>query len=75
MDGKRISLNFQDIHVRAVLQLVAEFTGINIVVSDTVTGNISLRLHDVPWEQALDTILNIQGLDKRQIGNVIGVTH
>lgn len=70
-DGKRISLNFQDIHVRAVLQLVAEFTGINIVVSDTVTGNISLRLHDVPWEQALDTILNIQGLDKRQIGNVI----
>ncbi len=69
--GKRISLNFQDIQVRAVLQLLADFTGVNLVVSDAVTGNITLRLNDVPWDQALDIILTTQGLDKRQAGNVI----
>ncbi len=69
--GKRISLNFQDIQVRAVLQLLADFTGENIVVSDAVTGNITLRLNDVPWDQALDIILTTQGLDKRQLGNVM----
>ena len=69
--GKRISLNFQDIQVRAVLQLLADFTGVNIVVSDAVTGNITLRLNDVPWDQALDIILTTQGLDKRQLGNVM----
>lgn len=70
-DGKRISLNFQDIQVRAVLQLLAEFTGINIVVSNRVEGNITLRLNEVPWDQALNIILTTQGLDKRQVGNVI----
>ena len=69
--GKRISLNFQDIPVRAVLQLLADFTGINIVVSDGVVGNITLRLNDVPWDQALDIILTTQSLDKRQVGNVV----
>ncbi len=69
--GKRISLNFQEIQVRAVLQLLADFTGINIVVSDAVSGSITLRLNDVPWDQALDIILTTQGLDKRQLGNVI----
>lgn len=69
--GKRISLNFQDIQLRAVLQLLADFTGVNIVVSDAVSGNITLRLNDVPWDQALDIILTTQGLDKRQVGNVI----
>lgn len=69
--GKRISLNFQDIQIRAVLQLLAEFTGINMVVSNEVTGNITLRLNDVPWDQALDIILTTQNLDKRQVGNVI----
>ncbi len=67
----RISLNFQDIQVRAVLQLIADFTGINIVVSEAVKGSITLHLHDVPWEHALQTILTLQGLDKRQVGNVI----
>ena len=69
--GKRISLNFQDIPLRSVLQLLADFTGVNIVVSDAVTGNITLRLNDVPWDQALDIILTTQGLDKRQMGNVM----
>lgn len=69
--GKRISLNFQNIPIRSVLQVLADFTGVNIVVSDTVTGNITLRLNDVPWDQALDIILSTQGLDKRQTGNVI----
>jgi type IV pilus assembly protein PilQ len=69
--GKRISLNFQDISVRAVLQLLADFTGVNIVVSDAVQGNITLRLNDLPWDQALDIILTTQGLEKRQVGNVI----
>lgn len=69
--GKHISLNFQNISIRAVLQLIAEFTHINIVVSDKVQGNITLQLHDIPWDQALDIILTTQGLDKRQTGNVI----
>jgi len=69
--GKRISLNFQDIQLRAVLQLLADFTGVNVVVSDKVAGNITLRLNDVPWDQALDIILTTQGLEKRQVGNVI----
>lgn len=69
--GKRISLNFQDIQVRAVLQLLADFTQVNIVVSDAVVGNITLRLNNVPWDQALDIILSTQGLGKRQMGNVI----
>ena len=70
-DGKLISLNFQDIQVRSVLQLLADFTGINIVVSDAVKGNISLRLNDVPWDEALDIILTTQNLAKRKIGKVI----
>lgn len=69
--GKRISLNFQEIPLRAVLQLLADFTSLNIVVSDKVNGNITLRLNDVPWDQALDIILSTQGLSKRQVGNVI----
>lgn len=69
--GKRISLNFQNISVRAVLQLLADFTGINMVVSDNVKGDITLRLNDIPWDQALDIILTTQGLDKRQTGNVM----
>lgn len=69
--GKRISFNFQDIPVRSVLQLIADFTGMNIVVSDKVTGSMTLRLNEVPWDQALDIILTTQGLDKRQQGNVM----
>ncbi|MCW5588963.1 MAG: type IV pilus secretin PilQ family protein [Legionellales bacterium] len=69
--GERISLNFQNIPVRSVLQLLAEFTGLNVVVSDTVNGNITLRLKDVPWDQALDIILKTQGLAERRMGNVI----
>ena len=69
--GKRLSLNFQDISVRAVLQLLAEFTGINIVASDSVKGNITLRLNDVPWDEALAIILTTQGLSKKQVGNVL----
>ncbi len=68
--GKRISLDFQDIKVRAVLQLLAEFTQTNIVVSDAVTGSVTLHLSEVPWDQALDIILKTQGLDKRTVGNV-----
>lgn len=69
--GRRISLNFQNISIRAVLQLLADFTGINIVVSDKVQGNITLRLNNIPWDQALDIILTTQGLAKRQTGNVM----
>ncbi|MFO7859359.1 MAG: secretin N-terminal domain-containing protein, partial [Ectothiorhodospiraceae bacterium] len=69
--GERLSLSFQDIEVRSVLQLIGDFTGLNMVVSDDVTGNITLRLQDVPWDQALDIILTTQGLDKRRNGNVI----
>ncbi len=69
--GELLSLNFQDIEVRAVLQILADFTGLNVVVSDTVTGNLTLRLQNVPWDQALDIILDTKGLTKRQSGNVI----
>ncbi len=71
--GERLSLNFQDIEVRSVLQLLADFTDLNIVVSDTVTGNITLRLNNVPWDQALDIVLTVRDLDKRMSGNVIYV--
>lgn len=71
--GERLSLNFQDIEVRSVLQLLADFTDLNIVVSDTVGGNITLRLNNVPWDQALDIILRARGLDKRMDGNVLYV--
>ncbi|WP_462328547.1 type IV pilus secretin PilQ [Thiohalocapsa halophila] len=72
-EGDRLSLNFQDIEVRAVLQLLADFTGLNLVASDTVRGNITLRLKNVPWDQALDIILKTKGLSMRQTGNVIMV--
>jgi type IV pilus assembly protein PilQ len=69
--GERLSLNFQDIEVRSVLQLLADFTGLNLVVSDSVVGNLTLRLKNVPWDQAMDIILKTKGLDKRKAGNVI----
>ncbi len=69
--GERLSLNFQNIDVRAVLQLIADFTGLNLVTSDTVEGNLTLRLKNVPWDQALDIILKTKGLGKRRQGNVI----
>jgi len=69
--GEKLSLNFQDIEVRAVLQLIADFTGLNMVASDTVQGNLTLRLKNVPWDQALEIILKTKGLDMRQDGNVI----
>lgn len=71
--GKKISLDFQDIEVRRVLQLLADFTGINMVTADSVQGNITLRLKDVPWDQALDIILKTKNLDKRRNGNVIWI--
>ena len=71
--GDRLSLNFQDIEVRAVLQLIAEFTGFNVVVADTVAGSVTLRLNNVPWDQAMDIILQSKGLAMRQEGNVIMV--
>ncbi|MDZ7783135.1 MAG: type IV pilus secretin PilQ family protein [Halioglobus sp.] len=71
--GDRISLNFQDIEVRAVLQLIADFTDLNLVASDTVSGRITLRLQNVPWDQALELVLKTKGLDKRQVGNVLMV--
>lgn len=71
--GEKLSLNFQDIEVRSVLQLIADFTGLNLVASDTVSGNITLRLENVPWDQALDIVLKAKGLDKRQQGNVLMV--
>lgn len=69
--GERLSLNFQDIEIRSVLQLIADFTGLNIVVSDTVRGSLTLRLKNVPWDQALDIILKTKGLGMRQTGNVM----
>lgn len=69
--GEKLSLNFQDIEVRSVLQLIADFTGLNLVASDTVSGRITLRLQNVPWDQALDLILKTKGLDKRKVGNVM----
>jgi len=71
--GDRISLNFQDIEVRAVLQLIADFTELNLVASDSVSGRITLRLQNVPWDQALELVLKTKGLDKRQVGNVLMV--
>jgi len=69
--GERLSLNFQDIEVRSVLQLLADFTSLNLVVSDSVTGNLTLRLKNVPWDQAMDIILKTKGLAQRKSGNVI----
>jgi len=69
--GERLSLNFQDIPVRAVLQLIADFTSLNVVVSDSVDGNLTLRLRNVPWDQALDIILKAKGLSKRESGTVM----
>lgn len=71
--GQKLSLNFQDIPVRSVLQLIADFTELNLVASDTVEGKITLRLENVPWDQALDLVLKTKGLDKRQVGNVLMV--
>ncbi|MCB2427725.1 type IV pilus secretin PilQ [Methylophaga pinxianii] len=70
-EGEKLSLNFQNIEVRAVLQLLADFNGMNLVTSDTVTGNLTLRLKNVPWDQALDIILKTKGLGMRQSGNVM----
>ena len=70
-EGQRLTLNFQDIDTRAVLQLLAETSGRNIVVSDTVQGNVTLRLRNVPWDQALDIVMTTKGLDMRENGNVI----
>jgi len=69
--GERLSLMFQDIEIRAVLQIIAQHTGLNLVASDTVRGNLTLRLQNVPWDQALDIILKTKGLDKRIDGNVM----
>ena len=69
--GEKLSLNFQNVEVRAVLQVIADFTGLNIITSDTVTGNLTLRLKDIPWDQALDIILQTKGLDMRKKGNVV----
>lgn len=69
--GEKLSLNFQNIEVRAVLQVIADFTGLNIITSDSVTGSLTLRLKDVPWDQALEIIMQSKGLDKRKNGNVL----
>jgi type IV pilus assembly protein PilQ len=71
--GERLSLNFQRISVRAALQVIADFTGLNFVTSDAISGDLSLRLKDVPWDQALDVILQTKGLAMRQKGNVVWV--
>ena len=71
--GDKLSLNFQNVEVRAVLQVIADFTGFNIITSDTVTGNLTLRLKDVPWDQALDIILQSKGLSLRKNGTVIWI--
>jgi len=71
--GDKLSLNFQNVEVRAVLNVIADFTDLNIITSDTVQGNITLRLKDVPWDQALDIILQTRGLDSRRTGNVIWI--
>lgn len=71
--GEKLSLNFQNVEVRAVLQVLADFTGLNIITSDTVTGSLTLRLKDVPWDQALDIILQSKGLDMRKSGNVVWI--
>ncbi|MSP98646.1 MAG: type IV pilus secretin family protein, partial [Betaproteobacteria bacterium] len=71
--GEKLSLNFQNVEVRAVLNVIADFTDLNIITSDTVSGSITLRLKDVPWDQAMDIILQTRGLDMRKNGNVIWV--
>ncbi|MDR2220914.1 MAG: type IV pilus secretin PilQ [Methylobacillus sp.] len=71
--GEKLSLNFQNIEVRSVLQVIADFTGFNIITGDTVSGNITLRLKDVPWDQALDIIMQTRGLGMRKNGNVIWI--
>src|SRR6202165_5977347 len=71
--GEKLSLNFQNVEVRSVLNVIADFTDLNIITSDTVTGNITLRLKDVPWDQAMDIILQTRGLDMRKNGNVIWI--
>ena len=71
--GQRLSLNFQTVEVRALLQVIAEFTGMNIITSDSVNGSLTLRLNDVPWDQALDLILAQKNLEKRQVGNVLRI--
>lgn len=71
--GEKLSLNFQNIEVRAVLQVIADFTGLNIITSDAVNGNLTLRLKDVPWDQALDIVLQTKGLDVRKNGSVLWV--
>jgi type IV pilus assembly protein PilQ len=71
--GDKLSLNFQNVEVRALLQTLAEFAGFNLVTGDTVTGTMTLRLKDVPWDQALDIVLQQKGLAKRQVGNVIRI--
>ena len=71
--GEKLTLNFQNISTREALSVIADFTGLNMVISDTVSGNLTLRLKDVPWDQALDIILQSRGLDMRKNGNVIQV--
>lgn len=71
--GERLSLNFQNVEVRAVLQVIADFTGLNIITSDTVSGNLTLRLKDVPWDQALDIVMQAKGLDMRKNGTVLWI--
>ena len=69
--GDKLSLNFQNVEVRSVLQVIADFTGLNIITSDTVQGNLTLRLKDIPWDQALDIIMQTKGLDMRKNGSVV----
>jgi type IV pilus assembly protein PilQ len=71
--GEKLSLNFQNVEVRSVLNVIADFTDLNIITSDTVQGNLTLRLKDVPWDQALDIIMQTRGLDMRKNGNVIWI--
>jgi len=71
--GEKLSLNFQNVEVRAVLQVLADFTGLNIITSESVKGNLTLRLKEVPWDQALDIILRSKGLDKRKEGTVVWI--
>ena len=71
--GEKLSLNFQNVEVRAVLQVIADFTGLNIITSDTVAGNLTLRLKDVPWDQALDIVMQAKGLDMRKNGSVLWI--
>ena len=69
--GEPLSLNFQDVEVRSVLQVLADYAGVNLVAGDDVQGNVTLRLQDVPWDQALDLVLRSKGLARRQEGNVL----